>query len=70
MSHVIERAELQSYFASMNPLASKIIDSLSSVQKQHQSSWGQMEQEAKDDLLEAAFVPRKCLASELGRMCD
>jgi len=57
MSHVIERAELQSYFASMNPLASKIIDSLSSVQKQHQSSWGQMEQEAKDDLLEAAFVP-------------
>ena len=60
MSHLMDRADVHSYFASMNPLASKIMDSLASVKHENESAWHQMEPEVKEDLFEAVLVPGGC----------
>jgi len=57
MSHLTDRADVRAYFSSMNPLASKIMGTLSSVKEKTGASWEEMEHEARDALYEAALIP-------------
>ena len=57
MSHLTDRAEVHAYFASMNPLASKIMDTMTSVKDMNASAWEEMKRESRDALCEAALIP-------------
>ena len=57
MSHLTDRAEVHAYFASMNPLASKIMDTMTSVKDMNASAWEEMKPESRDALCEAALIP-------------
>ena len=57
MSHLTDRADVHSYFASMNPLASKIMDTLIKVKEENKFAWDEMETEVKEDIFDDVLIP-------------